>query len=380
MAFKVGRDWGAPYSSYEAPPPAKEDTGSESTPIGEILGLTKWEDRCVGVILSSMIGDILGAPVEGSRPSQIRGKYGTLRDFVKGKPLGIDEERCGMYTDDTNSTLAAACSLVNQSGLDAEDMALENCRFYLHIPTRGYSDHSVATIKALLNNESDYRTSGTALLEKGSWANGGAMKISPVGIAFRNSDDEVLHTAVRLAILSTHTHKEGIDGAWVQAKAITVLLKEEPATFNPMALLEHTLNCAKTDKMKLQIKNVIRHIQLGSGAEAVSCTIMNAVPEIGTFFQVRASQAVPCALWALAKYSTQPEEGIIQAVNMGGDADTIGTIAGALFGALHGTRWIPTRWFDNIENGPYGRDYAINLAKQLSTLDLDIQHIVPINL
>jgi len=61
---------------------------------------------------------------------------------------------------------------------------------------------------------------------------------------------------------------------------------------------------------------------------------------------------------------------------MGGDADTIGAITGALLGALYGTHWIPTRWFNNIENGPYGRDYTIDLAKQLSMLDLDKQHIM----
>lgn len=34
-----------------------------------------------------------------------------------------------------------------------------------------------------------------------------------------------------------------------------------------------------------------------------------------------------------------PEEGIIRAVNMGGDADTVGAIAGSILGSLHGIDW-----------------------------------------
>jgi len=52
---------------------------------------------------------------------------------------------------------------------------------------------------------------------------------------------------------------------------------------------------------------------------------------------------VAAALWALLRYGTQPEECVIRAVNFGGDTDTIGAMAGALVGALHGSVWIPAR-------------------------------------
>jgi len=44
----------------------------------------------------------------------------------------------------------------------------------------------------------------------------------------------------------------------------------------------------------------------------------------------------------------------------------IGAMTGAQMGALHGKDWIPKRWFDNIENKTYGRDYMIKLASELS--------------
>ena len=63
-------------------------------------------------------------------------------------------------------------------------------------------------------------------------------------------------------------------------------------------------------------------------------------------------EAMACAVWSFVRHYKEPEECIIRAVGLGGDSDTIGAIAGAQVGALHGTRWIPRRWYDNIENHP----------------------------
>lgn len=61
-------------------------------------------------------------------------------------------------------------------------------------------------------------------------------------------------------------------------------------------------------------------------------------------FQIRATDAVACALRALTRHWADPEAAIIAAVHYGGDTDTIAAMAGALAGALHGAAWVPTRW------------------------------------
>jgi ADP-ribosylglycohydrolase len=40
-------------------------------------------------------------------------------------------------------------------------------------------------------------------------------------------------------------------------------------------------------------------------------------------------------------------------------------MTGAISGAYHGYEGIPSRWIEKLENGAKGRDYVINLAKQL---------------
>jgi len=86
---------------------------------------------------------------------------------------------------------------------------------------------------------------------------------------------------------------------------------------------------------------------------------------------IRASEAVAAALWAFLRYGSTPEECAIRAVGFGGDTDTIGTMAGALAGALHGAAWIPTRWYECIENAEHGRDEIVALGRKLARVSID---------
>ena len=93
---------------------------------------------------------------------------------------------------------------------------------------------------------------------------------------------------------------------------------------------------------------------------------MFVVAEVGN--GIRASEAVAAAIWASLRYGRTPEDCVVRAVGFGGDTDTIGAMAGALVGALHGAAWIPARWYDNIENGEHGRDEIVSLARRLAAV------------
>jgi len=173
------------------------------------------EERCVGCLLSVMIGDALGSAVEGWGHKHIGDVYnGLLRDYKHGKHMGLTEVRKGMYTDDTNSTLALASSLVENKGLLPSHAAMQYAKFWKLKPIRGYPPSAMAVMQAVLDG-TDCRKTGTLCFKDGSFANGGAMRISPIGLAYRNATDEQLHSAVRMAIISSHVHPEAIDGAWL---------------------------------------------------------------------------------------------------------------------------------------------------------------------
>jgi hypothetical protein len=59
---------------------------------------------------------------------------------------------------------------------------------------------------------------------------------------------------------------------------------------------------------------------------------------------------------------------IEQAVAIGGDSDTIASMAGALAGAHYGeTNW-PTEVVAELENGDFGRDFLLSLADDLAVM------------
>jgi len=370
--FQVGKDFGAPYSSYIPPPPPKPEEFIDLSPIGNdtLSGLSDSEQRSVGILLGTMVGDVLGAPVETWRPSKIIGIHGRLKTFVKGEHLGVEgEERFGMYTDDTNSTLALASSLVTKQTLDPEHIALENANFFMKIPKRGYSQHSRATLESILDGSVNYKDAGVMLFEEGSWSNGATMKISPIGFCFRNSSEEILRKAVAQALISTHVHPESTDAAFIQAKAISILVKINSQSFSPENFLNELIDHASHSRVVRNLRIVKTNLSEKKDI-AITNIILNSVPEIGEHFQIRASDALACSVYAFVKHYNEPDQAVIEAVNMGGDTDTLGAITGALVGALHGVHWIPRIWFMNLENSEFGKDYAIDLGKKLSQLDL----------
>jgi len=87
-----------------------------------------------------------------------------------------------------------------------------------------------------LQNGADYRKTGRIEFPNGSFGNGGAMRIAPVGLVYRNASDDVLRQTVEAALLCTHVHPEAIDGAFIQAKAISILAMSDPNGFQPSAI------------------------------------------------------------------------------------------------------------------------------------------------
>ena len=61
----------------------------------------------------------------------------------------------------------------------------------------------------------------------------------------------------------------------------------------------------------------------------------------------RLTDIVGSAYWCFLRTESL-EEAVVTAVNLGGDTDTIGAVAGALAGAHYGAEAIPARWREAI--------------------------------
>jgi ADP-ribosylglycohydrolase len=139
-----------------------------------------------------------------------------------------------------------------------------------------------------------------------SFGNGSAMRVAAVGWAFDNLDAVLL--AARNSAEVTHNHPEGIKGA--QAVAAAVFL-------------------GRTGHGKTEIEDLLSN-RLG-----YDCSSSLASLRERSEFDVTCQGTVPAAAIAFLE-STDFEDAVRNAISLGGDADTLACIAGAMAEAFYG--------------------------------------------
>lgn len=395
----------------------------------EIQGL---EDRARGVMLALMTGDSLGAGVEGFPPEEIRrlsqemwgsnlvedffpavhmgtyvagtevGQYKAALDadagmnFVATGPPTSENvakqcARKGTYTDDTNTALALASSLVECQMLDPEHCANRYVQFWKNGDyVRGYPPSAKSVMKHIEQGTS-YLVSGLPPcfpFPGGSYANGGAMRISPLALVLRHANPTLLRQACELAIISSHVHPEAVDGAVVQCAAVVCALKSGQGVLRVEAMMTELISHCRTPAMTARIQAVLDlwkaecNDKESTEDDVVLMrrmfreTKQHSRPGSGLGFQVAAVDAMPCVLWTVCRYWKTPVEALQRAVDLGGDTDTVACMVGAIMGALHGSAWLPEKWIEQLENGQRGRDYAVRLAHDLVKLNFNSESFI----
>jgi ADP-ribosyl-[dinitrogen reductase] hydrolase len=193
------------------------------------------------------------------------------------------------FTDDTVLTIATADSL-----LHGEDYTSAYKRYGRNYPNAGFGGAFMQWMMSSITEP------------YGSWGNGSAMRVAPVGWAF-DSWEHVLEEAKRSAE-ATHNHPEGIKGAVATAGAIYL---------------------ARTTKDKGEILNFLA----GEIGYDMDRTIDAIRPNYR--FDVSCQGSVPEALIAFLE-AENFEQAIRLAISLGGDADTQACIAGAVSEAFWG--------------------------------------------
>ena len=306
-------------------------------------------DRFRGVLLGTALGDALGMPVEGWPREAILRTHGVVRDMLPAR-LGA-----GTYTDDTQMAMALAEALIETPGRLDPDVAAE--RFGARYePRRGYGGNTRRILRRIAAGEAWRDVVEEERLPGGSWANGAAMRVAPVALAFRDPD-AVMAAAAAQAEVTGHTHPIGLAGARLQALAVWSALETEPGALRPPTFVDALLDTPWPDEVRSALLWVRAHAGSDPGA---------AVDRLGV--GARAGASVPAALWAFLSAGGAAEDVVVQAVGLGGDTDTIGAMAGALAGAYEGVEAFPDRWTEALEDEDAGLGYLLELADRLYEL------------
>lgn len=303
--------------------------------IGSIMiSVERSKSKYFGCMLGAAIGDALGKQNEGVKREYIL-KKGCIKDFgkaVDGTPG--DKLRPGDYTDDTEQMLVLAGSLIDNNGFDVIDFSNKLAKWgadALKDPIRRsfVGPTSAHAIEKLYSGVS-WKESGGNIPSCGS-----AMRVAPVGLFYEDLDDVESNAA--LSSMPTHSNKISIAGAVAVAIAVRCALDDKGCA----DIISET--CARTSKYDAGLAEKIR----------LSFELRNNDPdevfsELGTSYLVL--DTVPCAFYCFIRHFENPESAIIEAVNAGGDTDSIACITGALCGALHGSESFPERWIEGLEN------------------------------
>lgn len=307
------------------------------------------KEKFIGSLMGTHAGDALGMPVEGYQPGLIKMRWGQVTEMMDAR-LGR-----GTYTDDTEMMIAIAESLCRCKGFNGPDMAqafLENFS-----SDRGYGGGTTKVL-SLIKSGKPWDEAGKEVFNGGSYGNGSAMRIAPVGCLFYDKPQQLKEVA-KLSSIITHRHLLGIEGAVLQSLAVAKALriddskKMDPFTFLQELIEEFNPQSKEyKDKLYLMRKLLIKE----PDKEEVIKSLGN---------DVRAYNSVPTAIYSFLAHPDSFEEALIYAVNLGGDTDTIGAMSGAISGAYHGIRGVPVHWLEALEEGPKGRGYIKKLAKKL---------------
>jgi poly(ADP-ribose) glycohydrolase ARH3 len=305
-----------------------------------VLEKGKTRNKFLGSLLGAAIGDAVGATREGHR--MVAG--GDLEALAN-----IAYPLC--YTDDTHMTIGVAESLVERHCLDGAHMAERFVDNYLAEPWRGYGPGPPRVFRLIRSGQS-WDTAASNIYEGGSYGNGAAMRVSPIGLFFSNNLAE-LKEAAYLSSLITHSHILGKEGAALQAAAVAFALVQDPNTpLDKTTFKSCLLDFTTQDIYRAKIEEFTTLLECFDDRQAV-------VEQMGN--GIEAFNSVPTAIFSFLAHPQDFQSTVIYAVSLGGDTDTIASMAGAISGAYLGVDAIPLKWQKLLENG----DYILNLAERL---------------
>jgi ADP-ribosylglycohydrolase len=158
---------------------------------------------------------------------------------------------------------------------------------------------------------------------EGSFGNGGAMRVAPLGAYFADDLERVVEEARRSALV-THAHPEGQAGAIAIAVAAAVAWQTR----------ELELDAARTrlwDEVLERTPSGLTHagIERARGLAATT-PIEQVVEQLGNGSGVSSQDTVPLCMWAIAEHLRDYERALWTTVAALGDRDTTCAIVGGV--------------------------------------------------
>jgi ADP-ribosylglycohydrolase len=192
----------------------------------------------------------------------------------------------------------------------------------------------------------DWRTASRILFRgMGSFGNGGAMRVAPLGAFFADQPVDLVRDQAKRSAEITHAHDEGIAGAIAVAVAAALAWQ---APKDDTALGPDWIAAVRDAVPAGYTRDAIGEA-LDVPADA---TIVDAASALGNGSGVTAPDTVPLCLWLVAHAADDFEQAMWRTVSALGDRDTTCAIVGGVLALRTGREGIPLRWLQSREKLP----------------------------
>jgi ADP-ribosylglycohydrolase len=347
--------------------------------------MVNFVDRVKGVLISTALGDALGAPVEKLSYQEIKETYGrveSLKTKWYKEDLGYDAHKGkkrgnGIVTDDTLMTLAL-CNVYNieKRHLDAYDMANEFVKEMAfrkrYIPE---FDREDMIIERLFYPEKHIflrHTLANCEPREGGYGNmincGAAMYIAPVGIVNAGNPKAAYDEAILFAM--GHQTSYGLEAAGVLAACVA-------KAFVPGVTVEEIVKTAiefakdGTKEAIVAVTNAAKELKgKNASIDEVVATFHEAIlpyspmgddvsrkmEKVGvpsnhyTPSRLGSIEELPIALGFILYNDGAYYQSIYDGINSGRDTDSIGVMIGVILGAMYGTAVIDAEDISLLES------------------------------
>ena len=292
-------------------------------------------ERFRGALLGLACGDALGAAVEGWPRPDIAAAFGTLRDFQAG-PIWAH----GETTDDTAQAVDLAESLLATAEFDPDDL-MRRFVAWLRTGGKGIGITTHAALSAHIGGAGARDAARVAHDSTGglSAGNGGLMRAAPVALRHA-ADPAAIADVARRQTAVTHFDPLAGHAAAAFCLGLDALLADGGPRDAHARAVEYAR--AASPELSERLAHAAEHEPDPDG--------------YGGF----APRTLEAAFWALL-HADHAEDAVVLAVNLGGDNDTHGAVAGALAGAWQGGGALPSRWLDGLQD----RARLVELADRL---------------
>ena len=266
-------------------------------------------ERARGAYLGLAIGDALGSTVEFLTAGEIRAQYGVHKHLMGGGWLKL---KPGQVTDDTQMALAMGEAIIERGGWDLKAIA---DRWILWLKSKPV-DVGNTCRRGLVR----YLRDGSleAKYHEADAGNGACMRNLPV-VLLTVYDETSLASYTLAQSHVTHNHPLSDAATLASARMTAALLRGDGLT-GARRIADDLIGAHR-------------------------CFRFEPYPKRSSAYIVDTVQTVFHGLFSSASF----EDCLVKIVNLGGDADTTGAIAGMLAGAAYGESAIPQRWLRRLD-------------------------------